>query len=128
MDSLQVILGCLESSIPEGRPQFHDPSARSLNYDPEGSSIFIVYYSTFLSMHPSQIQKVVRHRHILVSNVPTDKMEFDLEGLSSIGSLSKRISIQGNMNPSASSWFILLSFILATTITGPNDASGVVWA
>ena len=126
MDSLRVILGCLESSIPEGRPRFHDPSARSLNYDPEGSSIFIVDYSTFLSMHPSQIQKVFRHRHILVSNVPTDEMEFDLEGLSSIGSLSKPISIQGNMNPSASSWFILLNFISVGTKKGDRNPDNLI--
>jgi hypothetical protein len=126
MDSLRVILGCLESSIPEGRPRFHDPSARSLNYDPEGSSIFIVDYSTFLSMHPSQIQKVFRHRHVLVSNVPTEKMEFDLEGLSSIGSLSKPISIQGNMNPTTSSWFILLSFISVGAKKGDRNPDNLI--
>ena len=75
------------------------PSAHSLQYDPEGSSI---YYLTFLWMDPLQIQNVFQHWHILVSNVPIDNMEFDLKGLSSIGSLSKQISIQGNMNPSTS--------------------------
>ena len=83
-------------------------------------------------MHPSQIQKVFRHLHILVSNVPTDKMEFDLEALSSIGSLSKRICIQGNMNPSASSLFILLNFILVGTKKGDRNPdkliqTGTLW-
>jgi hypothetical protein len=49
-------------------------------------------------MSAAQIQGVFRHRHILVSDVPTEKMEFDLEGLSSLGSLSRPVSIQGNIN------------------------------
>ena len=110
MNSLQAILGCLESSLPEGHPWFHDPSAHTLQYNPEGSSIFIIDYSTFLSMDPLKIQNIFRHRHILVSNAPMDNMEFDLKGLSSIGSLSKQISIQGNMNPSTSSWSCLILF------------------
>jgi hypothetical protein len=69
-----------------------------MDYDPDGSSIFLADYSTFLSMSAAQIQDVFRHRHILVSDVPTEKMEFDLEGLSSLGSLSRPVSIQGNMN------------------------------
>jgi len=62
----------------------------------------------------------------LVSNVPTEKMEFDLEGLSSIGSLSKPISIQGNMNPTASSWFILLSFISVGAKKGDRNPDNLI--
>jgi len=46
-------------------------------------------------MHPTVIQEIFRFRHILVTDVPSEKMEFNDEGLSKAGSLSRVLEIQG---------------------------------
>ena len=51
------------------------------------SSIFVVDASDFMQMSAKEIQGTFQHRHILVQGVLTDPMVFDLEGLSTLGSL-----------------------------------------
>ena len=59
-------------------------------YDPTSqdvSSIFVIKSADFKKMKSRDIREVFRYHHILVLGVETEKMEFDLEGLSSLGSL-----------------------------------------
>ena len=38
-------------------------------------------------MSPAVIQDIFRHRHILIQDVETEEMAFDLVGLASLGSI-----------------------------------------
>jgi hypothetical protein len=66
------------------KPLHHLPSARKIELDPQGSSIFVVNYRDFMAMKPHDIQSVFRRRHILVLGTPTEDMKFDLDGLSTV--------------------------------------------
>jgi hypothetical protein len=76
-------------------PPHRLPSARKAAYDPDGSSIYIVEHSKFEKFKPGKIQEIFRHRHILVRNTPGRGLEFDSEGLSTIGSMKKEVCFQG---------------------------------
>lgn len=69
--------------------QTYDPSERYV------SSIFVVNCDTFKKMTTAEIHAIFRHRHILVEGVETSEMEFDLEGLGSLGSITLPRSMQG---------------------------------
>ena len=84
---LEEIQTSVQRTYKDGRPLHHLPSARSKEYSPDASSIFVIDASDFRQMSATEIQGIFRHRHILVLGVPTEDMEFDLEGLSSVGSL-----------------------------------------
>ena len=46
-------------------------------------------------MSPAVIQDIFHHRHILVQDVETEEMAFDLAGLASLGSIALPRFIQG---------------------------------
>lgn len=46
-------------------------------------------------MTGQQIQSIFRERHILVHGVETEKMEFNEEGLATMGSLTRPLQVQG---------------------------------
>ena len=82
----------------DGRPLSQLPSAHSPSYDPSKqniSSIFMVDCRMFKKMSPAVIQDIFRHRHILVQDVETEEMAFDLAGLASLGSIRLPCFIQG---------------------------------
>ena len=83
------------------RPLYHLDSARSLAYDPNDpgvSSIFVTDAAEFKKMAPKNIQDVLRYRHILVTGHDTENMQFNLEGLATLGSLSQVRDMQGKSN------------------------------
>jgi hypothetical protein len=57
--------------------------------------MFVVDAPTFHKMTAQQIQCIFRERHILVHGVETEKMEFNLEGLATLGSLTLPLEVQG---------------------------------
>ena len=86
------------SSFLDGCPRFLQPSVHAPEYDPFGSSIFVVDYSVFVGMSPKSIQTIFRHRHILVTGVKDEEpLEFDLDGLSTLGPLFNEIDVQGEI-------------------------------
>ena len=86
------------SSFLDGCPQFLHPSAHSPDYDPFGSSIFVVDYSVFVGISPKSIQTIFCHCHILVTGVQGEEpLEFDLDGLSMLGPLFNEIDMQGKI-------------------------------
>jgi hypothetical protein len=54
-----------------------------------------VNYNKFKTMKGKEIQAIFRHRHILVLDVEVDKMAFDIEGLSTLGSMTLSRQMQG---------------------------------
>jgi hypothetical protein len=94
----------IESLYKDGKPLHHLPSARSTVYDGNDRntvSIFVVDSKVFAMMMASEIQSIFRHRHILVHGMQTDGMQFDPEGLSTVGSVTLPREMQGK-------WFIML--------------------
>ena len=89
------IMEMVESRYLNDLPLHRFPSARSIEYDPEGSSIFIVEANVFEKMSAVEIQNIFRHRHILVLNTPQSQLSFDREGLSTLAPLKKKVVFQG---------------------------------
>lgn len=88
----------VEELYVNGRPRHHLPSARDLEWHPddlEQSSIFVVDYTTFSKMHPSQIQAVFRHRHILVVDTPFPEEPFDMSTLCQLRDPRRNQEMQG---------------------------------
>jgi hypothetical protein len=85
----------IRSSYIDGVPPHRLPSAREQMYDPHASCVFVVEWNIFKSMDAATIQGIFRHRHILVLNSPVETVEFDREGLETLGSLSSIRSVQG---------------------------------
>jgi hypothetical protein len=85
----------VQASYIDGVPPHRHPSAREVTYDPAASCVFVVEWHRFKSMNASTIQEIFRHRHILVLNSPIETVEFDREGLETLGSLSSIRSVQG---------------------------------
>jgi hypothetical protein len=46
-------------------------------------------------MTAQEVQRIFRHRHILVCNGPIETGGFDLETLEMLGSLTTKVSVQG---------------------------------
>jgi hypothetical protein len=92
---LQETYELVQSTYVDGLPPHRLPSAREQTYDPQASCVFVVEWNTFKSMAAATIQEIFRHRHILVLNSPVETVEFDREGLESLGSLSSIRSVQG---------------------------------
>jgi len=95
MKLLRSVLRCVKSTLINTIPPYHYQSAYHVTYRPRGSSIFVVPHSHFLEMNPFTIQQVFRHCHILVTDVPYEKIDFDIQGLSTVGALARFIEVQG---------------------------------
>jgi hypothetical protein len=106
---LKAIQAAVESRFINGVPPHRSPSARSVEYNPNGSSIYIVDWTEFQTLAPRQVQDIFRHRHILLRNAPVERGEFTLEGLEMLGSVTRQVSLQG---PSYLVLDALLSFVL----------------
>ena len=94
---LKDIQSSVEGLYKDGRPLHHLPSARSTDFDPEASSVFVVEHRDFRSMDPQKIQDVFRHRHILVLGVPMDEdtVSFNEASLSLFGDIDRPLEITG---------------------------------
>jgi hypothetical protein len=93
---LRTIQEEVETLYKDGRPLHHLPSTSDPEFDPDGSSIFVVAYDQYLQMDTSTIQDIFEQRHILVHGVPQqERLQFDMEGLSRLGSLKHPRNVQG---------------------------------
>ena len=63
--------------------------------DPESSSFEIISHETFQGMSPSAIQGRLRSKNIVVTGCPHPNIEFNKQGLETLTSLDRQISIQG---------------------------------
>ena len=91
------VIQAMESLYTHGCPLHHMPSATSLHHQPQSSQFFVTTLAEFERLKPAQVQEVFRHRHILVRGPPPDNFQFDLHGLSQLGSLTSARDIQGSM-------------------------------
>ena len=85
----------VESGYIEGIPPHHLPSAMDPIYDPAGSCIFVMPWERFKLMKACDIQEQFRHRHILVLGALVETVNFDCEGLETVGSLQAPCMVHG---------------------------------
>jgi len=85
----------VESLYQDGWPPHHLDSARSLEYDPNGSDFYVTTHEEFAKLKATQIQEIFRHRHIIIPGRPLEDFKFDRDGLKAVGSLTARRQIQG---------------------------------
>ena len=72
----------------------------SLQSSPAQSQIFVVEYAEFKAMSSFDIQRIFRHRHILVLNHPQERTySFDLQCLHALGDLDQKRDMQGEPQP-----------------------------
>jgi len=107
---LRETISNVEASYINDLPAHILPSARLEEYDPAASCIFVVEWNRFKSMSTSAIQDIFRHRHIHVLDAPVDTVEFDREGLESLGSLTSVRSVQGKLLDSPYIHWLISSF------------------
>lgn len=87
----------MEGLYVNGRPRHHLESAHRVDVDPndsELSSIFVVDAETFRDMDGDAIRTIFQERHILVTDVDTEDMAFNLAGLSTVGPLHRPRTMQ----------------------------------
>jgi hypothetical protein len=85
----------VRESFVDGLPKHRLPSAQDIELTKGCSSIFVVEWSKFKTMSTLEIQRVFSQRHILVLNAPVETVNFDREGLGTIGSLTTTCEVQG---------------------------------
>lgn len=85
----------VESHYVNGRPRHHLPEARQTTYTPNSSVFFIVDYCDFMRLKGSEIHRIARDRHIVVTKVPQEDFSWSRETLSELGSLTQFREIQG---------------------------------
>ena len=92
---LRDIIEMVEEGYVNRVPKHHFPAARSPIFDPKGSAIYITSWADFMKMASTDVQQIFRHRHILVTNTPVTPLNFDEEGLSTLGPLHQKCVFQG---------------------------------
>jgi hypothetical protein len=85
----------VRKSFVDGVPLHRLASARDIEPTKGCSSIFVVEWSKFKTMSTQEIQRVFSQRHILVLNAPVETVNFDREGLETLGSMTTTREVQG---------------------------------
>ena len=94
-DVLRNVQDLVEANYENGRPKHHLPSAYMPERQEGASIFFMVQYEDFVKMSGSDIQRIGRHRHIVVRGVPQEHHEWNHATLSQVGSLNRPRDMQG---------------------------------
>jgi hypothetical protein len=97
---LTEIYDSVKSHYHDGTPLHHLPSASNPDLNdaadrPNRSSIFVISHRDFATMCGIKLQKIFRHRHILVTDTPNRPEEFSERNLAALGGYSRIRNIQG---------------------------------
>ena len=92
---LAEVVEMVEDNYVLGQAPHRLHTAKSTTYDPSASSIFVTEWTSFKAMSAREIQDIFRHRHILVLDAPVEELDFDRDGLETLGSLHLSRTVQG---------------------------------
>jgi len=115
-ETLGKVEALIQAEFKNGLPPHLQPNARSMAYVPgsDQSRIFVASHSEFSSLHARDIQRILRHRLILVHGNPFDyKYGWDLESFGRLHDVDKEISVHGEISApfkKTSSAEIMISF------------------
>jgi len=73
----------------------HQPSARMIDYNPDASEFFVTTVEQFEKLKGHQVQEIFSHCHIVIPGSTLEDLEFNHQGLASLGLLSAKRQIQG---------------------------------
>jgi hypothetical protein len=85
----------VESRYIDGKPLHHQPSARAIDYSPQASEFFVTTAEDFARLKGHQVQDIFRHRHIVIPGTGPEDLQFNHQGLASLGLLMATRQIQG---------------------------------
>ena len=97
MKTLKAIQDNVKKMYYEGKPLHHLPSTRSIELEPNSSSVFVVEHADFVKMAPQVIQDIFRLRHILVTGCAHEDNAFDEESLSMVADIDYPWEITGEL-------------------------------
>ena len=86
----------VEELYVDGRPHHHLAAARNTAATTE-SIFFVVTYEDYMKLSDQDIQDIFRHRHIVVTDIPSREYQWSLETLAKLGSLQQQREIQGKV-------------------------------
>lgn len=92
---LDRVHNLIEADYVNGKPRHHLASARNIEYDPAASCFFLIDHNEFQQLPASTIQEIIRHRTILIQNVPKPEFKWSLDALGELGALDMSRDIQG---------------------------------
>ena len=92
--AIRLIQESVEAGYVNGLPKHHLPSAFDVDVQPGSSCIFVCSYAQYVGLSTPTLQKIFRHRHILITNAPVSGIRFNINGLQTIGDVHEPRSIQ----------------------------------
>ena len=93
----------IQADFKNGLPPHLQPNARNLEYIPgsEQSRIYVASHSEFSKLHAKDVQRILRHRLILVHGNPIDyDYGWDLESFGRIYDVDKTANVHGEFTRS----------------------------
>ena len=99
-ETLRKIESRIRADFLNGLPPHLQPNAKSMEYLPGSaqSRIFVSSHAEFSSLHPRDIQTILRQRLILVHGVPIDyNYSWDLESIDRLYDVDKTTNIHGSI-------------------------------
>lgn len=90
----------IQAGFHDGLPPHLQPRAKSMTYTPgsDQSRIFVASHSDFSSLHPREVQRILRERLILVHGTPFDyQYGWDLESFGRLHDVDKKITVNGEI-------------------------------
>ena len=100
-ETLRKVEACIQAQFKDGLPPHLLANANSPTYAPGSSQsrIFVSSYSEFSGLEATEIQRILRHRLILVHGHSFDyDYGWDLQSFGRLYDVDKKVSVQGKKN------------------------------
>ena len=97
---LKNVQTLVEKSYVDGKPKHHHHTARDVDYTPGSSIFFITDHARFMKLSSGDIQRIAKHRHIVVQNIPQEDFDWSRNTLAKLGDLEQLREIQGMIHDS----------------------------
>jgi hypothetical protein len=99
-ETLRKVEALIQDEFKNGLPPHLQPNAKSIEYIPgsDQSGIFLTSHSEFSALHARVVQKILRHRLILVHGNPIDySYGWDLESFGRLHDVDKKVNVHGEI-------------------------------
>jgi hypothetical protein len=99
-ETLNKLEARIQAGFQDGVPPHLLSSAKSRTYTPGSnqSRMFVASHSEFSSLHPRDVQRILRERLILVHGTPFDyQYGWDLESFGRLHDVDKKITVNGEI-------------------------------
>jgi hypothetical protein len=100
VETLRIVEASIQADFKNGLPPHLQPDAKSMSYEPGSaqSRIFVASHSEFSSLRDRDIQRILRHRLILVHGNPiVSNFGWDLESFGQVHDVDALTTIHGGI-------------------------------